>query len=282
MDKTQFPIFKLQEKHTNSWFCIAPKRGGIVTSIGISGEEVLYLNEETFHNSESNVRGGIPILFPICDRLKDETYTLNDKEYKMKNHGFARNLPWSVEKIDEDNSAITLVLESNAYTKQQYPFDFKLTFEFVLEDGVFIIKQSYHNKSDEKLPFYAGFHPYFKAVNKNLYYQSDTKTYLDVNDGKTKSVNGSLDLTDTIESLILLDSQQKSIGFPFSKDKELLIEYGEVFKYVTLWSEPGKPFICVEPWMAKPNAFNTKEDVQYIQPNETLHTFFKISLKDID
>ncbi|WP_445491761.1 aldose epimerase family protein [Niallia sp. 03133] len=280
MSNKQFPTYKQHEKNKNSWFSIAPKRGGIVTSLVLGGEEILYLNKDTFHDSDSNVRGGIPILFPICDRLINETYMLNDKEYRMKNHGFARNLPWSVKTIEEDRSAITQVLESNAITKKQYPFDFKLTFEYVLKDENFIVKQSYQNKSEEQMPFYAGFHPYFKVAKKNLYYRTDAKTYFDVNDSRVKSIESFLDLTETKEALILLDNKQNNISFPIDEEKELLLEYGEEFKYITLWSDPGKPFICVEPWMAKPNAFNTKEDLQYLQPNETLHTFFKISLKN--
>ncbi len=57
-----FEIYELSESETNSWFRICPERGGIVTSFASHGRELLYLDKETFENTEANVRGGIPVL----------------------------------------------------------------------------------------------------------------------------------------------------------------------------------------------------------------------------
>ncbi|MEZ4391676.1 MAG: hypothetical protein R3A48_11315 [Polyangiales bacterium] len=42
------------------------------------------------------MRGGVPLLMPIAGRLDDDRYALGDRAFAMKQHGFARNLPWSV------------------------------------------------------------------------------------------------------------------------------------------------------------------------------------------
>lgn len=39
-----------------------------------------------------------------------------------------------------------------------------------------------------------------------------------------------------------------------------------------VWTEEGKDFVCVEPWMAPPNALNTGRDLQKVAPGETLET----------
>ena len=74
----------------------APERGGIIIGYGVEGTELLYLNNETFQDEEANVRGGIPILFPISGQLENGEYEWEGISYTMKNHGFARNMPWEV------------------------------------------------------------------------------------------------------------------------------------------------------------------------------------------
>lgn len=37
----------------------------MVIAWGVQGSELLYLDNETFSNPEANVRGGIPVLFPV-------------------------------------------------------------------------------------------------------------------------------------------------------------------------------------------------------------------------
>lgn len=39
---------------------LAPWRGALVTSFKVRGQEVLYLDQETFEDPQKNVRGGIP------------------------------------------------------------------------------------------------------------------------------------------------------------------------------------------------------------------------------
>lgn len=277
---TKFSLYEIKDLNTNSWFCISPERGGLVTNLGLNGEEVLYLDEETFYDERVNVRGGIPILFPACDRLEQEQYKIGNQLFKMGNHGFARNLPWVIKEVDEKSYSITIELNSTEATKIQYPFDFKLTFKFQLCDGAFTIYQSYENYSNYPMPFYAGFHPYFKAQQKHGSYGIYATKYLDVNDGQVKSFEGELDITTTEEALILLDSKDQEITFPFNSKKKLSMQYSKEFKYVTLWSQPGKPFLCIEPWMGKPNSFNTKEDLQYVEENKALHAFLTIAVQE--
>jgi galactose mutarotase-like enzyme len=57
---------------------------------------MLYLDVERFANPELSIRGGVPILFPICGNLPDNCYTYNGQQYTLKQHGFGRYLPWEV------------------------------------------------------------------------------------------------------------------------------------------------------------------------------------------
>lgn len=278
MENIKLCIFEVKEHKSTSWFQVCPERGGIVTSLALQGQELLYLNKETFYDKSSNVRGGIPILFPICDRLENNKYNFDNKIYTMKNHGFVRNLAWSLKELNEEESSITLTLNSNDETRKQYPFDFELNFKYVLLNGEFMIYQSYKNLSNHPMPFYSGFHPYFKTSIKKLPVYNDAKSFYDVQDYATYPFNGELDLADKNEALFLLDCNRRETRFPISSSNSLKLTYSNEFKYVTFWSEPTKEFLCVEPWMALPNSLNTKEDLQYLEPGETLNTFMKIQL----
>ena len=74
---------------------IVPERGGLITEWLSEGKELLYFDLERFLDKDKSVRGGIPILFPICGDLS-EGYLIGGKKYFLKQHGFARDLPWSI------------------------------------------------------------------------------------------------------------------------------------------------------------------------------------------
>jgi galactose mutarotase-like enzyme len=275
-----YMIYELIDSQANSWLKIAPERGGIIIGFGVEGEETLFLNKDTFYDKQANVRGGIPILFPISGQLENGEYEWDGKVYQMKNHGLARNNPWEVISTNSnDGASITISLKSNEEMKKSFPFDFEVIFTYVLKEGTLRINQEYVNKSDTAMPICAGFHPYFKTSHKNLNYQTDAKTYQDYNDMKVKDVSEGLDLTGKKESFVLLDAIKKEIAFELPElKKQVYIKYGDDFKYVYLWTESDQDFFCVEPWMAKTNELNRKEELTFVSPGKTLKTFMTISV----
>lgn len=280
--KDKYDIYELKDKNTNSWVKVCPDRGGIIIAYGVYGKEMLYLDSDTFYDEKANIRGGIPILFPICGQLTNGSYVLNGKSYTMKNHGVARISKWAViNKEDRDHASITIRLESNEETREMYPFDFELIFTYILKDGKLQILQQYKNNSDVKMPMYAGFHPYFYAKNKYINYRTDATKYIDLNDNKTKDFNGVIDLFKMKESAVFIDTKKKSISFRIEElNSNIDMQYGEEFKYVVLWSVENKDFVCVEPWMAMTNSFNTKQDIYYIESGEKVNTYLDISVSN--
>ena len=77
--------------------------------------------------------GGIPVLFPIAGRLADDKYQVDGVTYTMKQHGFARGLPWAiVDQATDGGARLGLALTPNHVTRPQYPFDFRLAITYVL------------------------------------------------------------------------------------------------------------------------------------------------------
>lgn len=275
-------VYELIDSENTSWLKVVPERGGIIIGFGVDGDEVLFLNKETLYDTEKNIRGGIPILFPISGQLENGEYEWNGHVYQMKNHGVARNQPWEVieTKTEEKQASITLGFKSNEETRRSYPFDFEVIFTYTLAKNQLTIDQQYKNHSDSDMPIYAGFHPYFKTTSKDLNYETDAKTYLDYNDMKINEIHGSLDLTNKKESFVLLDAKKSEISFGLPDLKKTIsMTYGNEFKYIVLWTEKDQEFVCVEPWMAKTNELNQKEELVLIQPNEVLKTTVNVSVE---
>ena len=155
----QYKTYILRDQASTSQVEVVPERGGIVTSWRIQDREIFYLDTERFANPELSVRGGIPILFPICGNLPENKYTHKGQQYTLKQHGFARDLPWEVSESGTQGVSLTLVLSSSGQTRAVYPFDFQLAFTYRINGNTLEIHQRYTNHSDEPMPFSAGFKP---------------------------------------------------------------------------------------------------------------------------
>jgi len=275
-----FPLYRLTENSTDSSIVVCPERGGILIGCRLQGQELFYLDRETFLNPHTNIRGGNPVLFPIAGQLRGGEYEWNGKTYRMKNHGVARTAAWEVAGTSVgDGASVTLVLRSGAETLAAYPFEFELRFTYRLKDGILSIEQSYANLSGEEMPMVAGFHPYFATESKNLAYGTDATRLLDYNDNEEKPFDGFLRLEGMVESAALLDAGKPEISFPLAEGRNVRLTYSEQFRYVVLWSVEGKPFVCVEPWTALNEALNDKKGLLRVAPGDTLELSMTFALE---
>src|SRR3569833_2607160 len=85
---------RLVDRQSNAEVLIAPLRGGMVTEFRIGDDQLLYLDRATLRAHAQNVRGGIPILFPVAGRLGNDSFPVDGERVSMSQHGFARRMPW--------------------------------------------------------------------------------------------------------------------------------------------------------------------------------------------
>ncbi|MDQ1911774.1 aldose epimerase [Paenibacillus sp. GD4] len=274
----RFNEVELIDAATDSAVTVAPGRGGMAIRFRSHGKELFYLDEATYQDEQANVRGGNPVLFPISGQLQDGMYSWNGHTYKMSNHGLARTRSWKIIGTSTDGQAsVTLSLSSDEETLKSYPFPFELRFTYSLKEGTLTLQQEYRNLSDAAMPMYPGFHPYFATDRKKLTYELTGATELyDYNDGQVKPFHGTVDLEGKPESVALLDSTRPEIRFAPSEDYAVRMSYDPQFRYVVLWAVEGKPFVCVEPWMAKTNELNVQKELVYVSPGETLTASLQI------
>jgi galactose mutarotase-like enzyme len=254
---------------------VVPERGGIITSWRVQNQEVLYLDEERFANPQLSVRGGIPILFPICGNLPDNTYTLNDKQYTLKQHGFARDLPWksTQDQVTPEKASLTLILSSNEQTRAVYPFDFELAFTYQIQGNTLEIKQQYTNLSTERMPFSTGFHPYFLTVDKTqLKIEIPSQEYQDQITKEIHSFNGDFDFNrDEIDVAFKQLSAKSATVTDNARKLKLTLEYDDTYSTLVFWTVKGKDYYCLEPWSGPRNAINTGQHLTVLEPQAS-HT----------
>jgi galactose mutarotase-like enzyme len=254
---------------------IVPDRGGLVTRFQVGDREVLYLDEATLVDRSKNVRGGIPVLFPIAGRLAGDAYTIGDRTITMKQHGFARNAAWSVASTSTDKDArVTLSLAASDATRAVFPWDFEVRYTYVLEGSTLAIEQSFHNTSNEPMPLHAGFHPYFRVTDKdkaNVRIATDATQAFDNTRGVTEPFE-ELELTRAEVDLHLLDHHLHPTKLELADGGAVRIDTDDNYRVLVIWTLAGKDFVCVEPWTAPGNSLNTRDGLIAIPPGGTHKT----------
>ncbi len=138
---------------------LEPDRGGLVTRFDVGQRRVLFLDEATLRDPTKNVRGGVPVLFPTPGKLAGDAWAYGGRHGALKQHGFARNLPWRV--VDAGTSSATLALEASDATRAGFPWDFTVELTVAVAGTTLRLDHRVTNTGNEPMPFGFGFHPYF-------------------------------------------------------------------------------------------------------------------------
>jgi len=237
-------IFK---KDSENYIRFCPKRGGIITNWVSSSASILYFDEDRFFDSSKSIRGGIPILFPLCGNLTCNQSIFGDNFQPMLQHGFARDLEWEFF-LNENNQSLSLFLTENNKTKQYYPFKFNLQIDVYLENCSINFEISIKNNSNNKMPLNFGMHPYFNISN-----YSNIKFFnypINCQNQKTNKIDITTNLFDQIATGI--DALIYSLGIisfnDFGYKRKITLENPPPFDLSVIWTDPPRKMVCVEPW----------------------------------
>ncbi|MDX2230034.1 MAG: aldose epimerase [Leptolyngbyaceae cyanobacterium bins.349] len=282
LESRQYQTYVLSDGSQQTRLEVVPERGGIATSWQVNGQEMFYLDTERFKDPALSVRGGNPILFPICGNLPDNTYTHNGQSYTLKQHGFARELPWAVldQQVAADSARLTVGLTSTEQTRVGYPFDFELAFTYILTAHALTLHQRYTNRSSEPMPFSAGFHPYFAIEDKaKLQLQIPANQYDDNVSKSVQAYAGGFDFgVDEIDAAFTEISSPVASVTDAGRSQRLTLTFSPEFSTIVFWTVKGKDFYCLEPWTAPRNAMNTGNHLLHLQPNQTLELEMQLTV----
>jgi galactose mutarotase-like enzyme len=242
---------------------LSPQRGGIVTSLKIEETEALYLDQATFDDPNRNVRGGIPVLFPLCGPQAEPAI--------MNQHGFARTLEWQVEGQQPDRAR--LVLKDSEATRAVYPYQFTYELTYSALPNGLKIAQVVTNNGDRPMPLQFGFHPYFLVGDKaQLEFELPVSTY-DDNKSDDSGVFQGFDFErDEIDWAFPNPTALRASFRDPERRLEVNVSYGPEYTQLVFWTLKEKPYVCVEPWSSARFAYPDGEDVQRIQAGGRLST----------
>lgn len=93
--------------------------------------------------------GQAPVLFPICGSIRDDKAQIgNRKQTNMPRHGVVRKKEFKC--VEQTENSILFEIESNEEMLAQYPYEFKLGINYILEGKKITIRYIIENK-DKKL-----------------------------------------------------------------------------------------------------------------------------------
>lgn len=250
-----------------------------------------------------------PILFPAIGKSNDNKYILNGKIYEMKQHGFARDYPWTV--VDKGDDRVSLTLTENEETLAVYPFHFSLMVTYTLEANQLKIEFLVKNNSEETMPFGLGFHPGFNVpiagaelefsdyeltlspeVTELTQFQIDPIPF---RNGKIIPVpnaqKGTLPLSyaEFDNGLIIINNPGLTgVELSSAKSEHKISLTLEDFPYIALWTmtDPEAKFLCMGPFAGLPDIksdeltdWMKKEGNNLLAPNESSHFSTTITLE---
>jgi galactose mutarotase-like enzyme len=246
--------------------------------------------------------GRAPLLFPIIGVLAGGAYRLGSKTYALSRHGFARDKHFSVE--SRTSSTASFRLNADDATRQVYPFNFQLNVRYELSGATLSIVTQVQNRGNIDMPASFGYHPGFRwplpfgqpRESHFIEFECDEPAPVRRIDAAglltparhpTPIVKRRLELTDALfQEDVLIFDQLKSRAVTYGGGgARIRIGFPDA-KYLGLWTKPGAPFICIEPWhgITDPVGFSgdflQKPGVFVLRPGETLAAQMDITLLD--
>ena len=266
-----YPHWEYLNPEIDSSIKIVPERGGLITEWRSEGKDLLYFDLERFRDRDKSVRGGIPILFPICGDLSDG-YLVNGEKYFLKQHGFARDLPWSISLL-KDKLGIRLKLSDSEDSRSFFPFSFTLLMDVCLKEKTLQILFRIYNQSQYSMPFSFGLHPYFQVSNiQKIKIDGLSEKCIDQTNMK---------VTNSSDQIRILDKGVDFLSYPscsvklFDSISRNVIEliHQEPMDTTVVWTDPPRKMVCLEPWTSPRNALVTGDRKLEIKPEEYIELF---------
>lgn len=274
--------------------------GAELTSIRKGSTEYLWQADPAFWGRHS------PVLFPIVGSVWEKRYRVEGKEYELGQHGFARDMDFTL--VNATETEVRYRLESTPETLAKYPWPFVLEIAYRLHEGNLDVIWEVSNPGTEEMFFQIGAHPAFCYPDYDPQTMERGFLSFDRNEGleciriKEKGCvdaetryplevpqDGLLPLTsetfDAIDTIMLQDSQIGKVTL-HRADGSPWLSLSFDAPVVGIWSPPTKnaPFICIEPWYGRCDRagyegdYREKDWINRLGAGETFRSVYTISI----
>ena len=229
-----------------------------------TGDEYMWNADEKFWKRHS------PVLFPIVGSLKNKEFLYDGKAYPMGQHGFARDMEFSL--VSNDGTEAWFSLSSDETTIEKYPFAFTLEIGYRLDGNTLKVMWHVINEDDKTMYFSIGGHPAFMCPLSGKGEQTDYSIYFDTEKDLTYGSLSGNGLIEKKDNVLAANGGKLKIDAHLFDEDALVIEGGQAHEvslvnpegnpYLTvcfdaplfgLWSPAKKnaPFVCIEPWYGR-------------------------------
>ena len=265
-------------------------KGAELFSLKTNNQEYIWEGNPDFWGKHA------PVLFPIVGTLKNNSYQINEKKYKLSRHGFARDMTFEL--IEKTENSATFSIQSSEETLKVYPFEFELQIQYLLEGKKLNTSYKVINKSQSQIPFSIEAHPAF-SINGNFedfeiqFEKDEPLTYSllknDLISNQTKTLekqNGVVPLNYKLfenDALIFKNLVSKNLSILKNKTPLLKVDF-QGFPHLGIWTKKDAPFLCIEPWYGYSDTNDStgdlfeKEGIQLLDANEIFQSNFTIEI----
>jgi galactose mutarotase-like enzyme len=253
--------------------------GSLAAEIDPLGAQLSLLREAAGHDLLWNGdpafwSGRAPLLFPIVGALAGGAYRLGSNSYPLSRHGFARGKLFTLREATSSTAAFRL--GADAATLQIYPFRFELDVSYELKSSTLSVTTSVRNAGDTDMPASFGYHPGFRwplpfgkarsshfiqfdAAEPAPFRRLDAAGLVAPEQHPTPITNRRWILTDDIfkDDVVFFDRiRSRSVSYGAEDGPRIQVSFPDT-PYFGVWTKPGAPFICIEPWhgYADPRGF---------------------------
>lgn len=241
-----------------------------------------------------------PVLFPIIGRLANDTLRANGREYRMTQHGFARDRDFAW--VYRTDTACRLILGDDAESRAIYPFAFRLELDYELRAGGMRTRYTAENTGDVALPASLGAHPAFnwpllpgvpKEAHELVFSEDEPGPVWNVSDGvltrepvaspihdRHLALRGRLATDDTT---ILHPPASRSVTYGPVGRPMIRVDW-DGFAELAIWSRHDADLVCIEPWLGYTSPagfdgeFHDKPGLFTLAPGETRIATLDISV----
>ena len=274
--------------------------GAELCSIVANGKEYLWQADPAFWKRHS------PVLFPIVGSVWENEYRNEGIPYTLTQHGFARDMEFTL--ISEKEDEVRYRLVSNEETLHKYPFPFCLEIGYRIQGKKIEVMWEVKNTGDKEMYFQIGAHPAFywpefdASNSERGFFRFDKENglkYILISEKgcADHSTEYSLELTDGLlpldthtfdkDALILENEQVRKVTL-YNKEKLAYLSLHFNAPVVGLWSPPAKnaPFVCIEPWYGRcdrahyTGEYKDKDWMQHLQPEEIFQGGYTIEIDE--
>jgi galactose mutarotase-like enzyme len=288
------------------WVSIAS--GGLTAQIDPLGAQLSVLRDGAgrdwlWNGNPAIWKGRAPVLFPIVGALAGGSYRLDSHVYRLPRHGFARDRRFEVGHSTEASAVFELAADEA--TLEVYPFRFSLQIKFALDGPTLTVTTRVRNSGDQPMPASFGYHPALRwplpsGVERSRHFieferdepapvrRLDADGLLTPILHPTPVSNRRLILADALfqDDVIIFDAlHSRTLTYGADAGPRLRMSYPDT-PYLGVWTKPGAPFICIEPWhgVADPEGFcgdfDTKPGVFVVPPGADRTFQMSMSLLD--